>query len=187
MEQHHALEKKLADLSAAPADVSLRAIISALRASKSAFSPEATEKLLQSLERESPAEQMMSATAIEQVRALVSGSPRARAMAAWALGNSKEMAAGPQLIAAMTAPEFTIRVNAAWAIGELQYRPAVDVLILALGDPDGWVRRHAAVALGKIGDPRAIEALSEQKQRETSVDMIANFNDAIERLRCPTE
>jgi HEAT repeat protein len=46
-------------------------------------------------------------------------------------------------------------------IDKLKAKKDVDGSIKALGDSDRFVRWRAAEALGEIGDPRAVEVLSE--------------------------
>ncbi len=79
--------------------------------------------------------------------------------AAEALGISRDPAAIPALIAALTGDRYSgVRWKAAEALARIG-APAVDPLIQALGHQDEDARWKAAIALGEIGDPRAIAPL----------------------------
>lgn len=79
--------------------------------------------------------------------------------AAEALGISRDPAAIPALIAALTGDRYSgVRWKAAEALARIGV-PAVDPLIQALGHQDEDARWKAAIALGEIGDPRAIAPL----------------------------
>ncbi|GEM_PF-353633 len=79
--------------------------------------------------------------------------------AAEALGVSREPAAIPALIAALTGDRYSgVRWKAAEALARIG-APAVDPLIQALGHQDEDARWKAAIALGEIGDQRAIVPL----------------------------
>src|SRR4051794_38271657 len=64
-----------------------------------------------------------------------------------------------QLIAALAAPDSTVRAEAAHSLGQTGDAQAVEPLIGALGDTHISVRLAAAEALGQLGNPRAVQSL----------------------------
>jgi HEAT repeat protein len=121
-------------------------------------------------------------------RALEDGDPAVRDRAARALGDRRDPAALPALIAALRAgrvgrgavwaltqfadprlvaplvgalslPDATARALAAGKLAELGDRAAVPGLVATLTDPDEHVREEAARALGRLGDRAALEPL----------------------------
>jgi len=97
------------------------------------------------------------------LRDVASGSPRARALAAHALGevtapDDKPRAAGA-LIAALDDGRAEVRAEACAALGEIGMASAVPGLIKRLDDGDPAVRQCAAIALGTLRHPDAWEPL----------------------------
>ena len=95
------------------------------------------------------------------------GSPRARAMAAHALGDvaDPQEAARVQaaLIIALGDERAEVRVEAAASLGAVGVAPpnhhCIDALVAAIQDEASPVRQAALIALGAIGDARALPAV----------------------------
>ena len=98
------------------------------------------------------------------LRDLASGSPRARAFAAHALGDVTDSAekrrAGDALIAALDDDRPEVRAEACSSLGGLADPAALAMLIRRLDDGAPAVRQNAAIALGAIADPRGFEPLA---------------------------
>ncbi|MFW6295898.1 MAG: HEAT repeat domain-containing protein, partial [Halothece sp.] len=67
----------------------------------------------------------------------------------------------PSLIQLLQEEALTVRFSAVIALGQLKAREGVSDLIERLQDPEKEVQLLAAWALGEIGDPVAIEPLSQ--------------------------
>jgi HEAT repeat protein len=92
--------------------------------------------------------------------------PRVRAEAAAALGEFGDASAAPALVAAIepsTSDRDALDANRriAEALGALRAKDAVPALVALTQSPDGYVQVAAVDALGQIGDPDAIQRLSE--------------------------
>ncbi|HTR54382.1 MAG TPA: HEAT repeat domain-containing protein [Kofleriaceae bacterium] len=89
------------------------------------------------------------------LRDVASGSPKARAMAAHALGDVTEPAekqrALDALVRALDDDRPEVRAEAASSLGQLAERSALPHLIKRLGDGAPPVRQNAAIALGALG------------------------------------
>ncbi len=99
--------------------------------------------------------------AVRDVRA---GSPRARAAAAAALGDTapeQREEAVAALVPALDDLSIEVRAAAASSLGELGGAKAVEALVRCLTDGAPIVRQTAAISLGRIGDPAAFEPLAE--------------------------
>jgi HEAT repeat protein len=99
------------------------------------------------------------------LRDLARGSPRARAMAAHALGDvgddpAQRRDAVAALVRALDDDRLEVRAEAASSLGELGDVAAVPHLIKRLGDGAGPVRQNAAIALGTLRAPEAFEPLA---------------------------
>lgn len=98
------------------------------------------------------------------LRDIGTGSARARARAAHALGDVVDPAlrsrAVAALIDALTDPTFQVRVTAAMSLGALDTEAAVEPLIQRLADAAPVVRQGAAIALGKLGFSSSFDALA---------------------------
>lgn len=100
------------------------------------------------------------------LRDLGSGSPKARAQAAHALGDLgdpvEKARAVPALIAALEDDHAVVRAEAAASLGELGDGAAVAGLIKRLDDGQPAVRQAAAIALGTMRAPDGFPALVER-------------------------
>lgn len=98
------------------------------------------------------------------MRDLANGSPKARAMAAHALGDVTEPVekrrAVDALIRALDDDLPQVRMEACAALGELREPSALPHLIKRLDDGAAPVRQNAAIALGTIGTAAAFEPLA---------------------------
>lgn len=98
------------------------------------------------------------------MRDLGSGSPKARAAAAHALGDVTEPVekrrAVDALIRALDDDHPHVRMEACAALGELREPGALAHLIRRLDDGAAPVRQNAAIALGTIGHPDGFEPLA---------------------------
>lgn len=98
------------------------------------------------------------------LRDLANGSPKARAMAAQALGDVTEPVekrrAVDALIRALDDDLPQVRMEACAALGELREPGALPHLIKRLDDGAPPVRQSAAIALGTIGHPDGFEPLA---------------------------
>jgi HEAT repeat protein len=99
------------------------------------------------------------------LRDLAGGSPRARAMAAHALGDvgddpAQRRRAVEALVRALDDDRLEVRAEAASSLGELGEAGAVPHLIKRLGDGAGPVRQNAAIALGTLRAPDAFDPLA---------------------------
>ena len=98
------------------------------------------------------------------LRDLASGSPRARAFAAHALGDvtatAEKRRAADALIAALDDDRPEVRAEACSSLGGLAEPAAIPGLVKRLDDGLPAVRQNAAIALGAIGDPRGFEPLA---------------------------
>ncbi len=92
-------------------------------------------------------------------------SPKARVLAAQALGDVKDPTekrrAVEALIVALEDDHPEVRMEAASSLGELRDPSAVPALVKRLDDGTAPVRQHAAIALGTIGHRDAFEPLVE--------------------------
>jgi HEAT repeat protein len=99
------------------------------------------------------------------MRDLGSGSAKARAAAAHALGGVSDPVekrrAADALVRALDDDKPEVRAEACASLGELRDGSAVTALIKRLADGLPVVRQNAAIALGAIGHPDAIEPLVE--------------------------
>ncbi len=99
------------------------------------------------------------------MRDLGSGSPKARAAAAHALGDVTEPVekrrAVDALIRALDDDHPQVRMEASAALGELREPSALPHLIKRLDDGATPVRQNAAIALGTIGHPDGFAPLAE--------------------------
>ena len=83
-----------------------------------------------------------------------------RQQAAKGLGALKDKRAVPELVAALDAPEASLRVFAVDALGDIGDASVVARLCRMLtSNENPGVRESSAVALGKLGDPDALPAL----------------------------
>ncbi len=98
------------------------------------------------------------------IAALKDKDPRIRVGAAVALGKIGDARAVEPLIAALKDEYRYVQEEATEALGEIG-APAVELLIVALKDGNSGVREGAAKALGKIKDPRAVEAVSDWREK----------------------
>ncbi len=89
-------------------------------------------------------------------QALRNPSPRLRALAARALGETRDAAAVPALLEALRDPDDEVRLGAVQALGRIgrTAAPAVPVLREALRDPRPEIRAAAARSLDAIAAPR---------------------------------
>jgi HEAT repeat protein len=99
------------------------------------------------------------------LRDLASGSPKARAMAAHALGDVTDdpvarRRAVDALVRALDDDRPEVRAEAASSLGELGEPGALPHLIKRLGDGSPPVRQNAAIALGSLGLADAFEPLA---------------------------
>jgi HEAT repeat protein len=81
-----------------------------------------------------------------------------RARAAHALGMIGHPAPIPDLIAAMSDPDWPVRAMAAKALGRIASPDAADPLSAGLKDKEWWVRSNSAIALKMLG-PRGQQVL----------------------------
>jgi len=99
------------------------------------------------------------------LRDLASGSPKARAAAAHALGDVTEAVekrrALDALIRALDDDHPQVRMEACAALGELREPSAVPHLIKRLDDGATPVRQNAAIALGTVGHPDGFQPLAD--------------------------
>ena len=99
------------------------------------------------------------------LRDVASGSPKARAMAAHALGEVSEPAqkrrALDALIRALDDDRPEVRAEACSSLGALDEPGALAALVKRLGDGAAPVRQNAAIALGSLGLADAFEPLAE--------------------------
>jgi HEAT repeat protein len=99
------------------------------------------------------------------LRDLASGSPKARAMAAHALGDVTDPVerrrAVDALVRALDDDRPEVRAEACGSLGELREDGVLPQLIKRLGDGAAPVRQNAAIALGTIGHADAFEPLAE--------------------------
>jgi len=99
------------------------------------------------------------------MRDLGSGSPKARAAAAHALGSVTDAVekrrAVDALIRALDDDRPEVRSEACASLGELREPGALPMLLKRLDDGVAGVRQNAAIALGTIGHPDAFEPLAE--------------------------
>ena len=97
------------------------------------------------------------------LRDVASGAPKARAMAAHALGEVTSPEDRPRaadaLIKALDDDRSEVRAEAAAALGELGDARAIPGLIKRLNDGDQATRQCAAIALGTLRSPEAWDAL----------------------------
>ena len=97
------------------------------------------------------------------LRDIASGSAKARAMAAHALGGVtgevEKRRAVDALIRALDDDKPQVRAEACASLGELREPAALPGLLKRLDDGEPVVRQNAAIALGTIGHPDAITAL----------------------------
>lgn len=97
------------------------------------------------------------------LRDLAQGTPKARALAAHALGDVSEPAdrdrAIPALIRALRDDRFEVRAEAAGSLGEIGDERAIEPLADRLGDGDPQVRQNAAIALGTLRHPAGFAPL----------------------------
>jgi len=99
------------------------------------------------------------------MRDLGSGSPKARAAAAHALGSVTDAVekrrAVDALVRALDDDRPEVRSEACASLGELREPGALPMLLKRLDDGVAGVRQNAAIALGTIGHPDAFEPLAE--------------------------
>jgi HEAT repeat protein/CHAT domain-containing protein/TolB-like protein len=113
--------------------------------------------------------------------ALKSPAPRTRQNAAWALGNSGEMSAVPDLIELLKDPVSAVRDSAATSLGRLGDKRAVPALLELLKDTDVWVCGSAAASLRTLGGrpsgPPLYEALKDPdvKARRKAARVLAEL------------
>jgi HEAT repeat protein len=91
-------------------------------------------------------------------------------------------AAIPSLLAALSHPEWLVRLHAVEAVGKMRAPAAVDPLLSVLfNDHDTAVREDAVRALGQIGDARALEFLiivmKEPGLRPLAVEALGQIGD----------
>lgn len=98
------------------------------------------------------------------LRDIAQGSPKARALAAQALGDVKEPTekrrAVEALIRALDDDRPEVRMEACSSLGELREPSALSHLVKRLDDGIATVRQNAAIALGTIGHPDGFEHLA---------------------------
>jgi HEAT repeat protein len=98
------------------------------------------------------------------LRDLGSGSAKARAMAAHALGGVsgevERRRAVDALVRALDDDKPEVRAEACASLGELRDPAALAALVKRLDDGEPVVRQNAAIALGTIGHPDAFEPLA---------------------------
>ncbi len=152
------------------------------------------------------------------IAALKAQDMHTRRWAAFALGKIDDDSAADALVEALGDQQTAVRASAAEALGKLGYQKAADKLLELLNDQDllerkaavrslGQIKEHRAigqltemvkkdedmkltaiVALGRIGDPGAVEIISEtltdSRLREYSIEALGNIGDrkAIEAL-----
>jgi HEAT repeat protein len=107
-----------------------------------------------------------------------------RAVAAWALGQTKDVKVLRALQVALNDPVSVVRRCAAEALGEIGHWDATQPLCDALNDEDNDVRGQAAIALGKIGNPAALSKLREKASlwSDSSGALRAVCHEAIEAI-----
>ena len=91
-------------------------------------------------------------------------------------------AAIPSLLAALSHPEWLVRLHAVEALGKMRSPAAVDPLLFVLfNDTDSAIREDAIRALGEIGDGRAVEflltAMKEKGLRPLAVEALGRIKD----------
>jgi len=98
------------------------------------------------------------------LRDLASGSPKARARAAQALGDitepTEKRRAVEALLQALDDDRPEVRMEACGSLGELREPSAIPLLVKRLDDGAAPVRQNAAIALGTIGHPDGFEPLA---------------------------
>lgn len=98
------------------------------------------------------------------LRDLATGSPRARAAAAHALGDltepTEKRRAVDALLRVLDDDRPEVRMEAASSLGALKDPAAVPRLVKRLDDGVAQVRQNAAIALGSIGSPDGFEPLA---------------------------
>ena len=98
------------------------------------------------------------------LRDLASGSPKARAMAAHALGDVtdpvEKRRAVDALVRALDDDRPEVRMEACAALGEMRDAGALPHLIKRLDDGVAPVRQHAAIALGTLRHPDGFEPIA---------------------------
>lgn len=97
------------------------------------------------------------------LRDLAEGAPKARALAAHALGDvadpeDREKVI-PALIKALRDDRAEVRAEAAGSLSEIGDDRAIEPLADRLGDGDAQVRQNAAIALGTLRNPRGFAPL----------------------------
>jgi HEAT repeat protein len=99
------------------------------------------------------------------LRDIASGSPKARAMAAHALGDVEDPVerrrAIDALVRALDDDRSEVRAEAASSLGELAEPAVLPHLVKRLGDGAAPVRQNAAIALGSLGVAEAFEPLAD--------------------------
>jgi len=108
-----------------------------------------------------------------------------RATAAEALGKIGDENAVSSLISVLKDGSGPVQGNAIRALVKIG-TPAVEPLIAVLkdeSDKSDWFRKNAAEALGEIGDPRAIEALKEVAQNDSSSNVREGAKESLKKIQ----
>ncbi len=99
------------------------------------------------------------------LRDVANGSPKARAMAAHALGDVtdpvEKRRAVDALVRALDDDRPEVRAEACASLGDLGEQSTLPHLVKRLGDGVPQVRQNAAIALGTFANPEAFEPLAE--------------------------
>jgi HEAT repeat protein len=125
------------------------------------------------------------------VLALLSENPHARAMAAFALGKSRNPRIATILIQACRDPNENVRAWAVKSLGEIGNAMALPTLLEALKDESDVVRAEAACSLGLLKDKKAIEYLMQvvssdnnEKVRIWAGQSIIQIEEALRHQEC---
>ncbi|MFA6031024.1 MAG: HEAT repeat domain-containing protein [Elusimicrobiota bacterium] len=102
-----------------------------------------------------------------------------------ALGQAKNPAAEPALLAALSDSEWQVRQQAARSLGEYRSQRAREALATALKDEDPAVRYAAARELGEVGTLDSIDTLRDAWSSEREETTRAMMSASLKRLVSP--
>jgi len=152
--------------------------------------PDATEPLIDGLERDSEPVKLASAyamavckspeTVAPLVAALSDKATKVRSAAAWALGCIGDKQAVEPLIAALKDKEEKVRISSIAALSKINDPAAVDPILAMLSEESDDIRKSAVTALGKLKDPRAVDPLiALTSEKKVSFEIIINIGTAL--------